>query len=366
MSEFQYVARSQAQWEKRASQSGSNFVGIFQDWVEIFSYKKDNLIRMLPPTFANPQHYGMDVWVHYGVGPENGQIICLHKMGRGPCPICEFQSRAEAAGREDAADYKSRRRVLVWLKNWNAEDDKKLIAHAWAMPWTADRDLTAVCKDRMTGELYQIDHPTAGFEVSFQVTGEGQNVRYIGWQIGRRATTVEDTFLNQIMEHPLDKDVLMWRDYEEVKRIFEGNGSPAGQETPQATVGMVPAVAAPSTPAPVQVMPTAPPQAQVAVAPPPAPAPVAPPPPPPKQFVSEWTNTICEIPGCGKPQYTISPTEKTCENAHRMPFNVAPQPVVVVSPPPAQPGNGEAKAPQSASAGRAAELKRQFMTGGGK
>lgn len=361
MSQFQYVARSQAQWEKRASQSGSNFVGIFQDWVEVFSYKKDNLIRMLPPTFANPQHYGMDVWVHYGVGPDNGQIICLYKMGKGPCPICEFQSRAEAAGREDAADYKPRRRVLVWLKNWNAEDDKKMVAHAWAMPWTADRDLTAVCKDRMTGELYQIDHPTAGYEVSFQVTGEGQNVRYIGWQIGRRATTVEDTFLEQIMEHPLDKDVLFWRDYEEVKAIFEGNGLAAQQqETPQATVGMT--AAPPSAPAPVQAMSTAPPQAQVAVTPPPAPAPVvvAPPPPPPKQFLSEWTNTTCEVPGCGKPQYTISPTEKTCENAHRVPFNVAP-PVVVVPPPPAQAGNGETK---SASAGRAAELKRQFMTGG--
>jgi len=241
MANFQYRPRSQSDWEKRERQTGSRFASFALDDFQLYSPKKgDNYIRILPPTWNDPRHYGYDLWVHYSVGPDGGTVICNQKMKMQPCPICQHQAKMEAAGREDAGDYKPTRRVLVWLidraeEGAGGDEKKKSTPMLWAMPWTLDRDISKLCRDRQSGELYQIDHPTEGFDITFEREGEPPIVKYIGIQLARRPSAVDSKMLDYIEQNPIDK-VLLWRSYEEVAALFQGNypvDTPSGQQGQQ-------------------------------------------------------------------------------------------------------------------------------------
>ena len=363
---FQYVPRDASKWDRRANQSGSNYANVIKDEFNTFGPKDgENTIRICPPTWDfsvhGNEHYGYDIWVHFNVGPEGGTVLCLSRMKHQACPICEAQAKYETIGREDAKDFKPKRRVGIWLIDRKAEkpEDNPAI---WTMGWTVDRDISLVCKDRETGQLYMIDHPTSGYDVYFNKTGKGDQTKYTGYAIGRRETIVEQKHLDFIAANPIPS-TLIWRDYKEIQDLFEGEAPPKAEEgLPVAapTNGVSSFTPPPVVQVPVQtVIPVAPPAPPVTVITPPAP------PPPPKAFVSDWvfddTNSVIPCQTCGKPLYTISPTEATCEAAHRVviatlftaPAPPAPPVAAVPSQPPAATKIEE----------RAGAMRSRFQTG---
>jgi hypothetical protein len=221
MSPFKYQARNEDAWQKRADQSGAQFDSYTKDSFKNYSLRAgENFIRILPPSWENAKHYGYDVWIHYNVGPNRGTVLCLSKMKNQKCPICEAHARAELAGREDAKELKAGRRVLVWILDRKEETTPLL----WAMAWTVDRDISKICKDRQSGELYQIDHPDAGFDISFDKEGKDLQTKYTGFQLARKHSSVDKAHLDYIEKYPVP-DTLLWRTYDEVKALFEGEAS---------------------------------------------------------------------------------------------------------------------------------------------
>ena len=279
---FNYQQRSPESIAKRAS--GNNWIGWAKDEFTTYKVRKENHIRILPPTWANPQHYGLDLWLHYSVGPQKGTIICLWKMAGQACPVCEAHARAEASGRPDANELKPTRRVVVWMIDRNFEKEKgEVKAFLWDMPATkVDTEIAIICKDRETGQLFYIDDPEHGYDVFFNKEGEKLQTDYKGFTLSRRESSVDQRYIDYIVANPIP-NTLQWRTYEEVKAIFEGAGiGPVQSPTP---AGAVAEVAAPVV--------------------------TAPPPP----FVPEWTGTHCSAPGCGQPQFT-TPSGWTCGNGH--------------------------------------------------
>jgi hypothetical protein len=231
---FNYQARNEDAWKKRADQSGSQFDSFTKDEFKNYALRKgENCVRILPPTWDSPAHYGYDVWIHYSVGPNQGTVLCLQKMRNQKCPICEAHVKAESIGREDAKDLKPGRRVLVWILDRKEETTPVL----WAMAWTVDRDISKICKDRQSGELYQIDHPNAGFDLSFDKEGEKLQTKYTGFQLARRPSSVADAHLQYVADNPLPT-VLLWRNYDEVKALFEGE-APPGETVISKPIGLV-------------------------------------------------------------------------------------------------------------------------------
>ncbi len=217
---FQYRARSNEDWEKRSAQQGGSFEGFIKDEFKTYTVKKgDNFIRILPPTWDNAEHYGTDAWVHFSVGPDNASVLCLHKMKGEACPICEARARAERDGDKELADeLKPARRVVVWIIDRKDEGAGPLI---WGMPWTLDRDIAKVCRDKQTGAFYLIDHPDEGYDVSFEREGDGQRTKYTGVQLARRPSSVDTDVLDYIQEYPAT-DCFVWRSYDEVAKLFRG------------------------------------------------------------------------------------------------------------------------------------------------
>ena len=218
---FQYKRRTQEQTEARANQQGGGFEGFIKDEFRQYSPKTgDNAIRILPRDASeNATHYGEDVYVHYNVGPERATVICTQKMLGEPCVCCEDRMRCERIGDEEAAkELKPSRRVVLWLLDRKSEDTGPQV---WGMPWTVDRDIAKVCRDRETGEFFFIDDPEKGYDVFFDRSGNPPLIDYTGFQLARRPSTVPDKILEFIAANPI-LSTLRMRSYEEVKRLFEG------------------------------------------------------------------------------------------------------------------------------------------------
>jgi hypothetical protein len=221
---FTYRVRSTEQWDKRANQTGSDFEGWLKEEYRLYTPAKgENHVRILPPSPAwkDANHYGIDVSVHYQVGPDKASVICLFKMLAKPCPICEARVRAEKARDEDQArELRVAKRVLAFILNRKDENQGVL---AWGMPYTIDREISKSSRDRTTGAYFVIDHPEEGYDIYFDKDGEGINTKYSGVNLARRSSSINPKVLDWLETHALP-DALRWRDYDEVKRLFEGAG----------------------------------------------------------------------------------------------------------------------------------------------
>lgn len=213
---------------KRRSESGANDYDKFIN-PSIKMWKPndgENRIRILPPTWENAKHYGHDIWVHYGVGPDRQSYLCLEKMKGEPDPIEEERAEARRDGDEEfAKQIEHKRRVLVYLID---RDHEKEGVQAWAMPWTLDRDIVKVSIDRTNGEVLPIDHPYEGYDVTFEKKGSKNRTEYLGVSIARRTSELgKDEWLDFAQDHPLPEQLVFYP-YDHIAKVFNGAGSPKG------------------------------------------------------------------------------------------------------------------------------------------
>lgn len=221
---FRYQQRSADAWERRANQTSGEFESFLKEECTMYRPKKgDNSIRILPPSFPDAEHYGIDIFVHYSVGPLKASVLCLQHMKGERCPICEARARYLKIGDEEAAgELKPAKRVLVWVLDRNDEDRGALV---WSMPYTLDREFSKLAKDRQSGEILMLDHPDKGYDLYFDRTGEGKLVQYGGKSLAHRPSAVSDEVLEYIEQRPLP-DMLIWRTYQELKELYEGGAEP--------------------------------------------------------------------------------------------------------------------------------------------
>lgn len=234
-SRYEYEARSAESVRNRASKGANDFDKLLLDHVKMFKPNDgDNRIRLLPPTWPKPEHYGLDIYVHYGVGPDRQSYLDLSKMLDKDDPINEereaFKRKMDPDDKADQAylkELESKRRVLVYLID---RDNEKEGVQAWAMPWTVDRDIVKVSQDKATGEVLPIDHPEDGYDVEFEKKGQKDRTEYLGVAIARRSSPLGKTdWLDYAMDNPLP-DQLKYFDYDHIAKAFGGGGTHKGGE----------------------------------------------------------------------------------------------------------------------------------------
>jgi len=188
-----------------------------------------NSIRILPATWPKPEHYGFDLYVHYGVGPDRGSYLDLHKMLDKPDPISEEHAEALREGDEKyAKEIESKRRCGVYLID---RDNEKEGVQFWAMPWTIDADLNKLAVDKRTGETLNIDDPEDGYDVEFEKTGKDRNTKYEAVKIARRSSPLgSNKWIDWAVDNPLP-DQLVYFDYDHIAKAFGGGGSHRGRES---------------------------------------------------------------------------------------------------------------------------------------
>ncbi len=238
---FKYRARSEEDWAKRATAS-NDYEGIFLGTYKEYAVRKgDNWVRILPPTWDDPKHYGMDLFVHYNVGPDRLTVLCPTKMmetakslgltehTHGRCPICEAKGRAEKADdKERANELRWTKRVGVWMLDLKDADAGPQL---WSMPQSVDVAFAKLARDPRSGAQYILDHPDQGFGITFEKEGEQLTTKYNGYRLDKDPSSVEEAFLEFIEEEPIYKQ-LIWRDYDTLKALYQGAAGAGAEAGP--------------------------------------------------------------------------------------------------------------------------------------
>ncbi len=116
-SKFGYVRRTPEQLKSVMSRRG----GGFDSWVkrDYPRYKMrpgKNRVRFIQPTWENADHFALEVFLNYEVGPDKQTYLSLSKMGRGKDPLDEARRDAIRTGDQGLAkQLNPGRRWLAWV-----------------------------------------------------------------------------------------------------------------------------------------------------------------------------------------------------------------------------------------------------------
>lgn len=224
---FHYQRRTREQMEKRAA-GGGDFDSIIKAQYKIYKVKEGkNLVRILPPTWDKPDHYGYNLWVNYGIGVDNQSYLSLSKMLKERDPLAEARNAADREGDEELAKALApKKRVAMWVIDRLNEEEGPQI---WLCPITVDKDIAAIAVDDETGEIIPLDDPKEGSDLRFFREGKGRNTKYPAAKMRllkpSPISAERDLWLEwreYIMDHPLP-ECLQYYDYKHIAEAFDGN-----------------------------------------------------------------------------------------------------------------------------------------------
>lgn len=230
---FTYKNRVASDAESRTRSGGSRSAGFLQplrDGSKIPMYQpKDgrNRIRFLPPTWDSARWFGVDVFVHYSVGPNKASMPCPRRHLNDRCVICEAKQQAIDAGesRDYISTFGPSNRVAYWIID--RDDEEKGVQLWMASAWAIDQDLGQLCIDDDTREVLPVDHPYEGYDFIFNKEGEGKNTKYPGKTFSRKSSLLlrnEDDLqdaLDFAEENPLP-NLFSFPSSDDVAKEFEG------------------------------------------------------------------------------------------------------------------------------------------------
>lgn len=230
---FVYKKRDPSAVKARAEQKGGGFDSPFKQGIDTFRPKAgDNLIRFLPPTWDDHEHYGYEIWLHRRIGADNSSYLCLSKMQDKPCPICKAAKEARDAGEQDEAKAMQAAKVVcAWVIDRDGDTQPVL----YPMSWTMDRDIAALCINNKTGATLLIDHPDEGYDVTIKRSGHGLQTRYFGIAIDRDPSPIDesekkqDKIIEYIQENPIPS-TLHFYDAAYLEKVLEGTAEAKDEE----------------------------------------------------------------------------------------------------------------------------------------
>lgn len=225
---FKYAKRDKGTLKERANMRGGNFDSIIKSKYKMWKPKDGkNLIRILPPTWDDAKHYGLDIFVNYNIGVDNQSYLSLSKMKAEKDPLAEARKEAERAGNKELTKaLQPNQRILYWLVDRNAEEEGPLL---WAAPFTFDKSVANLCIDEDTKEVIYLDDPDKGRDLRFYKEGSGLLTKYDASKMKLlQASYVSDDedqqqeWLDFVQDNSLP-ETLQYYDYEHISNVFDGN-----------------------------------------------------------------------------------------------------------------------------------------------
>lgn len=237
---FKYRKQSEAAVRQEADQSGGGYASIFIDGTKEFKPKKgcEYTIRPGPPTWGTdddpPTSYAHEVFVNFGVGPDDEGFISRSRMGFDDDPVVEMHDRLRQFGDEyadliKAQKAKKRRTMYVMVRG-----EEELGWQAWAPGWTIHRDMAKASMSKRKRTVKFIDDPDNGYDVTFSRESGGFGKFTIDEVDDEPSPIVDDPkrqkeLLDWLVEHPLPDQYRIYS-YEEIKRRCDGQANKTDDE----------------------------------------------------------------------------------------------------------------------------------------
>lgn len=223
---FEYKSRTAEGLRKRAAQSGGSRNWYLKDEIPGFTPAPGgNRVRYLPSFEEDAEHWGLDVWVHFNVGVDNSAHICFDEINKKvpllaallpkgvKCPGCIERKRAQQEGEVELDEKLApKKRVIALVVDRNHESEGPKL---WSQPFTIDREVCGLSIDKASQEVYELDNPYEGYDVSFERIGTDQKTKYQTFAVARKATPLSDKegkideWLQFAQDHPLTQCVII-------------------------------------------------------------------------------------------------------------------------------------------------------------
>lgn len=224
---FKYKPRDRETVRERANMRGGGYDGIFKQKYKKYKMRDGkNIIRVLPPTWDDANHYGYDIYVNYSIGADNASYLSLSKMKKEADPIAEARREADREGDEKyAKQLAPRQRVVMWIIDRQDEDEGPQLLDA---PFTVDKALANLSLDEDTKEVTMIDDPENGCDFRFYKEGKGLNTDYEGTKMKllkpsplHEDPAVQKDWLKFVAANPIP-ECLEFHNYDYIAQVFKG------------------------------------------------------------------------------------------------------------------------------------------------
>lgn len=223
----QEAFKKTAQKIKEPYKGGAFKPYIVPEWPAFVPHDGENKIRFVRPLeFEELNYYGLEVHFHREVGPNKDYFLCMNRMAKKKCYICEQQtSDLWDMNRDLAKSLYPDVRFLFWILDLNSDEPEKLLL--WSCPKTLAENIMAQSHRKSSDTYIDISHPTTGIPIFFDRAGKGLQTKYTGIQLDDKPTTLPDEILEDMVEL---SDVLIVPTYEEIKASYEGTEIPDNDE----------------------------------------------------------------------------------------------------------------------------------------
>jgi len=190
-----------------------------------------NFLRIIPP--ENPDEYfGMRVFVHFNIGPNNDAYLCPKLMKNERCPLCERRDAllAKEADKEVLKMYSCfPPRYLFFIVDVSSKETEEKGPQIYDAPQGVNEEILGLSKDRRTGEIIDISDPDKGKVLIFDRKGtKAQNTRYSAFEL-EEGDPVPDDWL----AIPTFGEVLKYATTEELEKALAGMGQRAVEPEPE-------------------------------------------------------------------------------------------------------------------------------------
>lgn len=213
----------------RQEQRGGFFDSVFHPDVKVYKPRDGkNLVRILPrsePEGVENKHFGMDVFIHRNIGPDNASYLCLLKHKGEPCPCCDLRrDLMEQGDPEIAKTVGWKKSVAYWVIDRNSEDDGVQLL-LWG--YTYDEELSVASEDPTHGNVLDITHEDHGYDVAYRRGTEKPFPKTTAITIARDESPLcddmkwQNKWLDYVEDHPLST-ILNYYPDEYISKVIKG------------------------------------------------------------------------------------------------------------------------------------------------
>ena len=231
-----YKVESSSELETKAAQRSGKWPSYFNPIpgldIEVFVAKEgDNIIRIVPAradddTYTGNCAFGIEIQRYY-IG--NQSILGADTIDKSiKCPV--KAAYFDAHRRQDEVtkrQFQAVKRELVFIEDWtDKREGESPKLKLFEMPTTLRRELESRLRDKKTGHLMDITHPTEGRCVSFERIGTKLDTRYSGVEILRGAEP-----LQALYELPKFSEILKVPTVDEMEKVVANATEYNAQDT---------------------------------------------------------------------------------------------------------------------------------------
>lgn len=184
------------------------------DTIPYLAGKKDPKVSEGEPTYV------LDLWVHKGIGANEGSYVCPARNYNKPCPVCEDIKELKKSGDYDEDELKKlypKRRVIYNILCYDSVKEEERGVQVWEVAhWFMERHLSPLARTPRTGGFVPFADPVEGKTIAFSRTSKTD---FIGHRFLDRDYEIPDEVLEEAK--CLDEliDVLS---YDELYSIYHG------------------------------------------------------------------------------------------------------------------------------------------------